>query len=493
MNRAADAGGHAHVRRLLKNTLAFGVAGLAAQTSFVLAEVVIARRLGQGAYGIFTSAFVLSSVMLFVLDLGTQFKLVEDGARDRTQIPTLLGTSLVFKSSMFVLAYPLVVWGASLSGLNPPAVAFITLFFPYALVMLLHETLSSVYVARQQMEVSAFFQSLNAILILALTSTGLYAVAQLEVVAYAYVSTGLVIAAVWAWLCFRSVRPRIRLGALPRILAGSWLYSLHGLLTQLFQRLDILLLAVFRPMPEVGLYAAGYKLLDLGFKLPIMAVRVVAPVLFEQWAQDARAYDVINNAMLRMATLGGLMVSLVLFLCAEPIIGVIFGDDYEDAGAILQIVSATFAAKFMYIGLETTLTTSNRHRQRTVALALITGLAIIGYPPLIIHYGLMGAAFGRLAWDLLLLVTLAWTLRAEINVLRLLGAPVAAAILLAALSDYTGLAPQLQAALAVIGLAITLLGTRYVTREECRYLVAALKAGGAKGAASQPGDQSTMP
>lgn len=60
MNRAVDAGGQAHVRRLLKNTLAFGAAGFAAQGAFVLAEVVIARSLGHVAYGIFTSAFVLS-------------------------------------------------------------------------------------------------------------------------------------------------------------------------------------------------------------------------------------------------------------------------------------------------------------------------------------------------------------------------------------------------------------------------------------------------
>lgn len=133
-------------------------------------------------------------------------------------------------------------------------------------------------------------------------------------------------------------------------------------------------------MAEVGLCAAGYKLLDLGFKIPIMAVRVVAPALFEQHARNLRAYGMINNAMLRLATLCGLMVSLVLFSCAEPIIQSIFGDEYRQAASILRVVSATFAIKFIYIGLETTLTTSHRHRQCTLTLALATGLAVTATP-----------------------------------------------------------------------------------------------------------------
>lgn len=89
----------------------------------------------------------------------------------------------------------------------------------------------------------------------------------------------------------------------------------------------------------------------------------------------------------------------------------------------------------------------------------------------------MGAAVGRLAWDLMLLMMLTWAVRRDLDVTRVIGAPVAVATLLAALTVCTGLAPSAQALIATTGLAASLLAMRYVTREEFVYLMAALRRG----------------
>src|SRR5690606_33428163 len=146
----------------------------------------------------------------------------------------------------------------------------------------LQDSFAAAYTARQRMVVNAGFQAgmplLVGLFVIAVMSSG----GGLYSVGFAYGVGGLLITLTWGVMTWRAERPRVRLAASGSILRGSYLYGLTTALSQLSYRSDILLLSALAPMHQVGVYAAGYKLLEPAYKVPIIGAKVVSPTLFQQ-------------------------------------------------------------------------------------------------------------------------------------------------------------------------------------------------------------------
>src|SRR5690606_32528830 len=110
-----------NLRRLAMNVLSLAGGGVVAQLCLIAVEVLIARRLGQESYGVFATVFAISMSVALLADLGTTWKLLEDGSRDRAAIPAVLGTTLVLKLVALAVALP-VAAGVLLAAGYPPYV-----------------------------------------------------------------------------------------------------------------------------------------------------------------------------------------------------------------------------------------------------------------------------------------------------------------------------------------------------------------------------------
>ena len=107
-------------------------------------------------------------------------------------------------------------------------------------------------------------------LILALLLAVPIALSSLSAVGAAFVTGSVLVTGTWLWSTFRRVRPVVRMRDAPRILRESYLFAVTGLLIHGGLRLELLLLPIFRPLAEVGLFAAADRFVDLGFKVAIL-------------------------------------------------------------------------------------------------------------------------------------------------------------------------------------------------------------------------------
>lgn len=308
------------IRRIATNASALAVGGVVAQIAFVSIEVAIARHLGQADYGVFSSVYAIALTSLFVIDLGMSWRLIESGSRDPASIAELLGTTVALKLIGFVLLYPIVVLALMAIGYDGRTVSFFGIFFGYALALALQDSLMAVYTARQRMVVNAMFQGGTPIVIAAFVTVALALGGGLDGVGVGFVAGGLLVTGVWATLTWRLERPRTRLAATGGILRGSYLYGLTGLLSQVFYKSDILLLSALATMPQVGIYAAGYKLLDLANKVPVLGARVMSPALFQQSRADAAQYRSSADGFVRVATGAGLITAIAVYPSADWLI-----------------------------------------------------------------------------------------------------------------------------------------------------------------------------
>ena len=67
--------------------------------------VVLARMLGARGFGVYSFAFAFAEVFAIFTDAGIHTVLVREIAKDRDSAPRLLGSALVLKAAMAILAF----------------------------------------------------------------------------------------------------------------------------------------------------------------------------------------------------------------------------------------------------------------------------------------------------------------------------------------------------------------------------------------------------
>lgn len=380
------------LRRMAANALALALGGVVAQIAFITIEVFVARQFGSAEYGIFSSVYALGLTSLFVVDLGMSWRLIESGSRNPASIPELLGTTTVLKLVGFAVLYPLAAWALAAFGYDDRAVSFYLIFFFYFLALAMQDSLAAVYTARERMVVNGLFQGGTPVVIAGCVLAAIALGGGLGGVGLGYVVGGLVVTGVWGVLTWRAERPTVRLARTGEIVRKSYLYGLTGLLGQIFYRIDLILLSVLATMPQVGMYAAAYKLLDLAAKVPVLGARVVSPKLFQQSHGNDAEYRRSADAFVRLSASAGLLLAVGCYPSADWLIARVFGEEYAGAGLVLRILSASFALKFLLVALQTVLTTRDQHALRTGALGVATVGAALGHFFLIPLFGAVGAA-----------------------------------------------------------------------------------------------------
>jgi PST family polysaccharide transporter len=461
------------------NAGAMGVAGVVAQVCFTSIEAIIARHLGQHAYGVYGSVYAMSLAAAWMVESGMAWKLIQDGSRTPAAIPGLLGTTLVLKVLFACALGPLMVFVLRAAGYGTEFTQVFGIFFAYAVLLVMQDSLAGVYAARGKMHVTALFQGAAPVAIIICILLADFSSKSLAAVGVAYLVGSGLVTGIWAWRTWRAERARIEPGRTGEILRGSWHYGLTGVLSQVYLRVDLLLLPLLRNLEEVGLYAAADKLTDLGLKVGVLGTRVLAPVLFAQSHQDPAAYARTCKVMLRMVSLSGTLACLILAFIAEPLVVLVFGSAFHAAAAILVVLAASLALRLVAITLQIVLSSSDEHLRRTSALAW----AILGAGTcnvlLVPTYGAIAAAAGRLVSDLInitaMLTARGLPFRRSAALSWLAGPPLlGAAAYLGASSLHTGIVLGALAGVGLYGLGI--LATRAVRPIELRELLAHLRA-----------------
>jgi O-antigen/teichoic acid export membrane protein len=389
------------LRKIALNAGAMAVAGIVAQICFTTIEAIVARRLGQHAYGVYGSANALSMCAAWLVEFGMAWKLVQDGSRLPQEIPGILGTTLVLKVMLGCVVAPLAFLALQAVGYSPEVRQIFPFFFGYAVLVALQDSLAALYSARQEMHVTALFQGAAPVAIaLCIVIVGQLS-QSLSAVGGAYLAGGGLITGLWLWRTWKSERPHVEMQRTKQILQGSWHYGLTGVLSQVYWRVDLLMLPLLRGLDEVGLFAAADKLTDLGLKVGVLCTRVLAPVMFAQSHEDPGAYARTCKITLRMASIAGVLGCLILAFLAEPLVTLIFGARFRPAAAILQVLTASLALRLIAITLQVVLSSSDEHTRRTSALAFAIAGAAGGNLAAVPGYGPVGAAVARVFGDVI--------------------------------------------------------------------------------------------
>jgi O-antigen/teichoic acid export membrane protein len=138
---------------------------------------------------------------------------------------------------------------------------------------------------------------------------------------------------------------------------------------------DAILLSLFQPVADVGLYAIAFRLFDLGSFMPAFFIAAVFPIL-TRYLHDGdrqRAADVMRRA-LNFLLLASCPLVIVLIAFAGPLIELVAGPGFEDAAGPLRLLAPGLLFTFATMLFANLLVVLNR--QRALLLVSVAGVLI---------------------------------------------------------------------------------------------------------------------
>jgi O-antigen/teichoic acid export membrane protein len=392
------------LRRVAWNTAAQAV-GKAAVLSIGLASVVVTTRyLGAAGYGKVALAFAFIQMLGVLADVGLLTVVVREISRDPGSTDRLVGNALVLRLALSLVTLAL----AALASLLLPwdenvRVAVLIAGVPFVLG-LVNSAFVAVLQARLRMDRAAVSDVVGR----AASFAALVVVVTLDLGFYAVVGTAAVGAAVTLLITWAIVRreahpvPRAERSVWRSLLVSALPVGAALAVSEVFFRLDTLLVSAFRSYHEVGLYSLSYRIVELIAILPAIVMTSVFPLL-SRYLEDsreraARTIDAAGDLFVAVGVpiaAGGLVV-------APELVRAIGGDEFAGAADALRLLLCAVALAFVSGLFGHSLIAGGRQ-----ASALRLGLVALGFNlvlnlALIPPWGIEAAAAVAVASEVLL-------------------------------------------------------------------------------------------
>ncbi|MBZ5725181.1 MAG: oligosaccharide flippase family protein [Acidobacteriia bacterium] len=378
---------------------------------------IISRVLTTADYGVANLLEKISSVLTIILGgnfasaLG-YFYFKKASAPDRNAVVgTVLIGALLIGSLAGLICWPLT---AALSALVPgdPSVKYYlrVIFLSMPLAFLLEALLSWLRVAdRRGTFVAGSLLRIGVTIVGIVVLVGLLKLHVWGVLLTAVIAI-VVAALVLGVYCLGAMPPSFRPRLFVEIARFAVPLSLSGLAMFVLHFGDQFILARYRPLAEVGIYALAYK---IG-----MLVSVAGASFQSYW--NAQVFqimrrddaDIVFARLFTYVVLGLAFVGLGLTVCSRPALWILTRPSYRGAAPLIPVIAIAYFLRSVGDFFRCLFLVEGRPSLDAACTWLGTIVCVGGYFTLIPPYGMWGAAIASVvAFALIAVVSIVWTYR----------------------------------------------------------------------------------
>lgn len=307
--------------------------------------MLLTRHLAVGAVGAFGYATVLVGFLALGVDFGFDQVVTRDTAKSGDR--GLAGLALRWKTGMFLVLFPLLLVIAQVLPAQGGATALVGILGTAVWLESLNRTISGVCLAHGRAEYGVFTEILTSCLrflaVFAVTRAGYGIVA----VCLAYLASSSAASLVMMMVAY-SRGGRLVTAIVPG--QFSWLFreaasfAVYGLLFQLYFRIDVVILSALRPASDVGQYVAAFRVIEALLVVPAALMGALYPVLSRlAGGEETRGFERAILTSVRLLTLAGAGLSLVVGLSSVQVIRIITGGGYSEGAGYLRLLVPAFA------------------------------------------------------------------------------------------------------------------------------------------------------
>lgn len=147
---------------------------------------------------------------------------------------------------------------------------------------------------------------------------------------------------------FIRFRPRFDFRAWKDFMIQSWPIGLSVLITFIYFKADTILLSLMKPAEDVGIYGAGYKVIESLNFFPGMIVGLILPMLaFNVFSHREKFVQLVNKNF-KVFVLLVIPLAIGTLALAPHIINIVAGEGFESSALVLRII--IFSLVFIFFG-----------------------------------------------------------------------------------------------------------------------------------------------
>ena len=335
--------GHEGIRRYGANTAWLMGEKVLRMFMGLFVGIWVARYLGPEQFGLLS--YAQSFVFLFtaIATLGLDNIVVRELVKNNSQRNVLLGTAFTLKLIGSLCILPLLWLGVqftsndSYTNLLIFIIASGTIFQSFNVIDFYYQSsVLSKYVAFANTITLAISSIVKIVLIL--NEASLLAFAIVGVFDTVILSLGLI------YFYWQKTQHSLREWQFDRVvakrlLADSWPLILAGMVVTIQGRIDQVMLKDMIGNQEVGYYSAGMRLIEaLGF-IPVVLMQSLYPAILNARSTSISLYHKRLSNFYRLNFALFLLVAIPLYLFAEVIVSLLYGEEFERVGGLLSLLS----------------------------------------------------------------------------------------------------------------------------------------------------------
>ena len=423
--------------RILANTGFRAIADVGSKVASIALYVVMARQLGNAAFGVFTFGFAFVTLVTTLANMGQPAILTREVARDHRRLHDYFANTLSLQLVLGVPALLLALGVYTAVGFESGARNVVLLLGFAVVAECLMSTCFATFQAFERLVYIPIVLIAQRWLTAGVGIAALVLGAGVETVSVIYLVGALgALALALYYLFTRVARPRleVRLKRWWPLMRVALPVGIAGVFATILFRVDVALLGWFEDDAVVGDYGAAYRLLESTLFISWSIGTAVYPVFSRLSRTSETTIGEVFDGALKLGVALTLPLAVGAAVLAGPLIELLYGSEFEDAALPLALLAPTivlypptYIAAYVLI---------SQDRQKTLAwvygaVAIVNiGLNLVLIP----EYSLDGAAFVTSFSQLLcgaIMMTLALRASGRLDVGTILGGPVLASALAA--------------------------------------------------------------
>jgi O-antigen/teichoic acid export membrane protein len=367
------------VQRVVKNT---GII-IAGNVIFRLISLVIiiylARYLGTVGFGKYSFVFAYLAFFDILCDLGLSTILVREAARNRINMPKLLGNGLIIRLILTIFAVVLAVVIITLLPYPADTTAY-TYIAAFTLLFLSFSGFYSIiFQVNLRMEYNIFakliFRIISAVLIFWLIfSHGTL----MQIIIVLVFSEG-----IKTLITYLFSRKFVRLKF--EIDFDTWKYlfkeslpiALSSVIFMIYFRIDVIMLSLMVGDGAVGIYSAALKLSEPLTIIPTALMMSLFPLMSGYFETSRNKLIKSYHLSIKYLFIITLPIAIGTTLIADKIILLIYDSPFADSATVLQILIWALVLNSVNFVLSNVLTSINQQKLITVSVALCAIVNVI--------------------------------------------------------------------------------------------------------------------
>lgn len=307
--------------------------------------IIFARTLGEELVGQYSVAVTFISFITIFIVFGFD-KIVERGIAQNNQNLILLVISACVGVFIFwIISIPILIVVPSQLDYSYNVTVAVQVLTLYMINSALIIIINASFRGLERMDFEASLTFISGFLFLILGSLSVYYFKNIISVAYAMAIERFITVIIATWILVKYIRKNfsnfsvnITLKVWFIFLKSSLPFVGVALISVLYQRVDILLLAAYLPDSDIGQYATAYRVFEILILIPGMIATAAFPIMTQSRNLNRSVYKEIAGKSIQYSLVVILPIIVGALFLAQPVIDFVFGVQFRLAGILLQLL-----------------------------------------------------------------------------------------------------------------------------------------------------------